>query len=151
MERIVTGGQTGVDRAALDVALELGFSTGGFVPLGRIAEDGRIPELYPDLIETSSPEPGQRTRLNVLNSDATLLISRGGLTGGSLYTRKIASENGKPFLHIDLGWDVEEAVPKARAWLGTCRPAILNVAGPRASEDPNIYDAAYRFLHELFQ
>ncbi len=81
VERIVAGGQTGADRAALDVALEYGLTVGGWVPHGRLAEDGRIPARYPGLVETDSPDGAERTRWNVRDSDATLIVSRGPLVG----------------------------------------------------------------------
>ena len=89
--QIVSGGQTGADRAALDIALELGFESGGWVPLGRQAEDGKIPDRYPNLRETDSPLPAVRTELNVRDSDATLIVSHGTLVGGTALTRAALS------------------------------------------------------------
>jgi predicted Rossmann fold nucleotide-binding protein DprA/Smf involved in DNA uptake len=149
--KIISGGQTGADRAALDFALASGFSTGGFVPRGRLAEDGTIPASYPDLVETASPDPAERTRLNVLNSDATLILTHGNLMGGSLLTAKLAAEHKKPVLTIDLQeHDLDKAVQIINEWLETTGSVTLNVAGPRASEDGDIYDAVTKLLHEVF-
>src|SRR5215216_4014774 len=81
--RIISGGQTGADRAAFDFALEKGIEIGGFVPIGRLAEDGPINAKYPNLVETNSSDPGERTRLNVRSADATFIVSRGPVGGGS--------------------------------------------------------------------
>lgn len=139
IERIVSGGQTGADRAALDFALANGIRIGGWVPRGRLAEDGRIPDRYPDLVETESTDPAVRTGRNVRDSDATLILSHGPLDGGALLTFQEATRAGKPALHLDL----DELTPVAaadrlRSWLAALRPNTLNVAGPRASRDPRI-------------
>ena len=94
VEKIISGGQTGADRAALDVALELKIPCGGWCPKGRRAEDGRIDDRYP-LKETPSTDYRVRTRLNVEESDGTLVITRGPLTGGTALTIKLVRENGK--------------------------------------------------------
>jgi hypothetical protein len=149
--KIISGGQTGADRAALDFALAHGFAIGGFVPKGRLAEDGTIPASYPDLIETASPEPAERTRLNVLNSDATLILSHGDLMGGSLLTEKLAAEHKKPVLSIDLQkHDLDKAAQVVSEWLERTDCGTLNVAGPRASEDGDIYDAVTKLFHAIF-
>lgn len=142
LARIVSGGQTGADRAALDVALALGLEVGGWVPKGRRAEDGRIPERYPNLRETDSEEPAERTLRNVRDSDATLLLSHGPLAGGSLLTLAEAQRTGRPVLHLDLdAVPASSAARRLRTWLEEHRIATLNVAGPRASEDPAIAGA----------
>ena len=102
VEKIISGGQTGVDRAALDVALAMGIDCGGWCPKGRRAEDGSIPSRYP-LAETASPAYSQRTKRNVRDSDATLILARGQPRGGTLLTKRTAVELGKPCLSIDLG------------------------------------------------
>lgn len=145
--RIVSGGQTGADRAALDAALELGLATGGWVPRGRAAEDGPLPARYAGLAETGSDDPAVRTARNVRDADATLIVSHGPLAGGSAATRERAREQGRPWLHLDLATVPEEtAAERLRAWLDALRPRRLNVAGPRASEDPAIYDAVRGLL-----
>lgn len=149
--RLVSGAQTGVDRAALDVALELGIPCGGWVPRGRIDELGRIPERYPDLRETESADFSERTAANVRDSDATLIISRGPLTGGSLYTREVADRLGRPCLHVDLDSPAaEEAAGAVRDWFDSNAVGVLNVAGPRASKDPEIHDLARSLLRHVF-
>src|SRR5258706_15582674 len=102
LTKIVSGGQTGADRAALDVALEQGFEIGGWIPKGRRAEDGPIPQSYRGLLETDSADPSVRTALNVRDSDATLIVSHGQLRGGSLLTLDEARRLGRCVLHVDL-------------------------------------------------
>jgi hypothetical protein len=151
LRKIISGGQTGADRAAWDSAIEAGIATGGFVPLGRQAEDGPIPSQYPGLTETSSLDPRIRTRLNVIDSDATLLFSHGPPAGGSRLTAELAARYDKPLLHIDFAAaPLEDGVKRAADWIESNNARVLNIAGPRASEDPAIYKAAREFLNELF-
>src|SRR5690349_9704209 len=102
LAKIVSGGQTGADRAALDVARAWRIPTGGWVPAGRLAEDGRIADVYEGLLETASADPSERTRFNVRDSDGTLILSHGTLAGGSELTRDVAGELKRPCLHLDL-------------------------------------------------
>lgn len=147
LEEIVSGGQSGADRAAWDVALERGLRVGGWVPKGRLAEDGSIPQRYSGLRETETSDPAVRTALNVRDSDATLLISHGRLSGGSLFALEEAARRRTPRLHLDLALlSQEAAVAKLREWLDAVDPRILNVAGPRASEDPAIAGAVAAIL-----
>lgn len=149
--RIVSGGQTGADRAALDVALELGLESGGWVPLGRQAEDGEIPERYAHMREADSPLPAVRTELNVRDSDATVIVSHGALVGGTALTQSIAHRLGKPLLHLDLDTISEATAARSlREWLIAEHPAVLNVAGARESEDAGIYAATRRVLSVAF-
>lgn len=151
LERIITGGQTGVDRAAWDAALESGIAIGGWVPSEKWAEDGRIPEIYRGLNETRSRDPAARTRSNVRDSDGTLIVSRGDLTGGSAFTRSLCEEMGRPVLHIDLSKTSDHvAVSLIIEWFATNKIRILNVAGPRASEDPAIYSLSKKLLGSVF-
>jgi hypothetical protein len=140
LKKIISGGQTGVDRAALDVAMRLGVAHGGWIPKGRLAEDGSLPPHY-RLQETSTDDYETRTEKNVLDSDGTLIISRGSLTGGTDYTRKMALKHGKQLLHIDLSLvqRPSDAGSLVASWIEMNRIEILNVAGPRASHDPAIY------------
>ena len=139
--RIYSGGQTGVDRAALDVALELGIPIGGHLPRGRVDENGDVlPDNYTGMQETDTDDVSVRTELNVQESDATLIFSHGELFGGSAYTERMARKYGKPCLHIDFEeQDLDRAVLLVRAWLLDTRPGVLNIAGPRASDDPAAY------------
>lgn len=147
LEQIVSGGQTGVDRAALDVALELGIACGGWCPKGRLAEDGPIPERYP-LRETRSARYARRTAWNVRDSDATLIVARRPLSGGTAYTEQVAVEQERPYLVA--APDVAE-VPRIRAWLDANEVAVLNVAGPRESGAPGIHAAASALLLALLR
>ncbi len=139
--RIYSGGQTGVDRAALDVALELGIPIGGYLPRGRKDENGDVlPDKYSNMQEMDTDNVNVRTELNVQNSDATLIFSHAALFGGSSYTERMARQHGKPCLHVDLDQhDTDQAVRLVKAWLSDTQPGVLNVAGPRSSDDPEIY------------
>ena len=132
---IISGGQTGVDRGALDAAIELKVPHGGWCPRGRLAEDGRIPDRY-QLRESALPEYRVRTEQNVLGSDATLILYRGRLSGGTELTRRLAKQYGRPHLVVNLDRAVDEA--DIRDWLEKQRVETLNVAGPRESQSPGI-------------
>jgi hypothetical protein len=150
LARLVSGGQSGVDRAALDVAPELGLPWGTSRHRGRKAEDGRIHDHYP-LTETPSGGYSQRTKWNVRDSDGTLILAWGELTGGTLLTLNTCRSAGKPHLVIDLDEaNRTAAVQAARTWLAAnLLGGILNVAGPRASKHPDVYDRARAFLLAL--
>lgn len=141
LKKIVSGGQTGVDRAALDAALEAGLPCGGWCPAGRRAEDGKIPAEYP-LKETRGEGYEERTEKNVLDSDATLVLTSGEPEGGTLLTVEYARENKRPCLVVDIEKDAGEAPERIAAWLLSRDIEVLNVAGPRASKNPLIYAAA---------
>ncbi len=144
--RIVSGGQTGADRAALDVALDLGLDVGGWCPAGRGAEDGAIPARYP-LRETSLPNVEQRTEWNVRDSDATLVLVRGEPAGGTLRTMELAARMNRPVFVVDV--DHPPSADAVRAWIAAMDVRTLNVAGPRESEAPGIGAAAERFLRHV--
>lgn len=145
MERIVSGGQTGVDRAALDVAMALGMHHGGWCPAGRRAEDGPIPHRY-GLRETPGGDYAQRTLWNVRDSDATLVLVRGAYGGGTGLTVRAAGLFGKPCLIVDLQ---QATLPGVVAdWLREHRVRTLNVAGPRESQRPGIGRLAAAFLRQ---
>ena len=146
-ERIVSGGQTGVDRAALDVALAVGIPCGGWCPQGRKAEDGPIAERYP-LQETPSDDYEQRTEWNVRDADGTLVVTKGPPVGGTALTIEHAQSLGKPCLVLDLNDRPTATV--VRVWALENKVRILNVAGPRESRNPGIYAAATTFFHHLF-
>jgi len=150
-----SGGQTGVDRAALDAAEDRGLPIRGWVPRGRLAEDGQVPARYSQLREAESPEYPVRTRLNVQHTDATLVLRMGPATGGTLETIETARGLGRPMLDIDL----ETTEPAAAAtmvveWLEglfTTRSSLrLNVGGPRASQAPTSYARAKAVLELVF-
>lgn len=147
-EKIVSGGQTGVDRAALDTALEMGIPGGGWAPRGRRAEDGVIPGRYP-LTETETTDTNERTKLNVRDSDATLIIARGPLTGGTGRTCDLAQALGRPCLVVDLAGAPDPGA--AADWLARERPRVLNVAGPRESTAPGIHRQASEFLKAVLE
>lgn len=141
--RIVSGGQTGVDRAALDVARELGLPCGGWCPRGRRAEDGRIPDRYP-LCETPSAAYPQRTEWNVRDSAGTLVLARGRPSGGTALTVRLAARMGRPCLVVDLdGAPDPEAIAD---WLREQRLEVVNVAGPRETDNPGIAARAAAIL-----
>lgn len=152
IQRIVSGGQTGVDRAAHDTALGLGMPCGGWCPKGRIAEDGVIPDRYP-LAETPSSGYEERTEWNVRDSDGTLILTDLPATGGTLFTIEAARDIGKPFLVVDLG-DAERDTSamagwavRVRTWLQAESIGILNVAGPRESKRPGVQTGVVDLLH----
>jgi hypothetical protein len=147
--KIVSGGQSGVDRAALDAALACGLRIGGWCPAGRRAEDGLIPARYP-LVETPSPRYPQRTAWNVRDSDATLVLTLGELDSGSRLTAEVAQRLGKPCIIATLDSyphliELPERLPFGAAEL------VLNVAGPRESRCPGIYARAFGFLARLYR
>ncbi len=143
VHKIISGGQTGVDRAALDVAIELGIACGGWCPKGRASEDGPIPDRYP-LIETPSSDPAQRTEWNVRDADATLIIAQGNLTGGTVLTRRFARSMKKPCLVTNPA--EANSAATVQDWLDDHQVEVLNLAGPRASTDPQIYELARQLL-----
>lgn len=148
MHTIVSGGQTGADRAALDWAIEHGVPHGGWCPADRRAEDGPLDSKY-QLSETESKSYRSRTVRNVRDSDAILIVNLGELEGGSLETLRIAEQRRKPVRVVQLDSPYgDELIADLRAWLLAVR--ILNVAGPRESKRPGIYAATFRLLDRLF-
>ncbi len=144
--RIISGGQTGADRAALDVAIAAGIPHGGWVPKHRTAEDGTLPERY-GLRETESENVEERTLLNVRDADATLIIARAPLGGGTALTKEYADKFGKPSLVLDPSeLSPDNAARELTDWIAVTAINTLNIAGPRASEDPTIYDATRAIL-----
>lgn len=139
IEKIISGGQTGADRAALDAAIEIDIPHGGWVPRGRLAEDGMVPPAY-QVSEVPSDSYAARTEKNVEDSDGTLIFSHGPLTGGSALTQELAEKHKRPSLHIDLNRvPAFKAAAMIAAWVVRHSVKTLNVAGPRASSDPHIY------------
>lgn len=147
LSRVVSGGQTGVDRAALDAAEMAGLCRGGWCPAGRRAEDGPIPDHYP-LTETLSTSYEARTEANVRDSDGTLILYENEISGGTALTLHLARIYGRPVLLINL--EKEAAVEAVVEWLGVEEVGRLNVAGPRESQRPGIYSRSLAFLRTLF-
>jgi predicted Rossmann-fold nucleotide-binding protein len=145
--KIISGGQTGVDRAALDAALETGIECGGFCPKGRRSEDGIIPEKYP-LTETKTDRYPERTELNVKNSDATLVLIDGEADRGTALTISLCKLHHKPSIVIDLSNKNKEQ--NLLHWIKENKINVLNVAGSRESFSPGIEKKAYEFLISQF-
>lgn len=146
IERIVSGGQTGVDRAALDAALERNIPCGGWCPRDRRAEDGPIAERYP-LQETPSADYAERTEWNVRDSDGTLILAAEPLSGGTALTREFAGQWNKPCLVVD-SRNADETATVVQ-WLRGHEIRVLNLAGPRESMPPGVYETALAFLRKL--
>ena len=146
VHKILSGGQTGVDRAALDWALQRGVPCGGWCPRGRRAEDGVIDARYP-LSETPGRDYPQRTEWNVRDADGTLILLAGEPESGTLFTMECARRLGKPLRLVDLQYDLY--VVAFRRWLRRHDIRILNVAGPRESKFPGIGSRAGLALARL--
>lgn len=143
IRKLISGGQTGVDRGALDAAIALGIPHGGWCPRGRVAEDGRIPERY-RLSEHASAEYAARTEQNVRDSDGTLVLTVGAPRQGTALTCVLARRCRKPLLIVDL--DRAPEPEDARAWIGRHAIGVLNVAGPRESSCPGVQQRAAAYV-----
>jgi hypothetical protein len=149
--KIISGGQTGADRAALDFAIKYNISYGGWAPKGRKSEDGSIPEIY-QLQEMPTSDYSKRTEQNILDSDGTLIVSHGILTGGSALTEFFADQHKKPCIHVDLGkLSLKDAAIIINSWIEDNNVKVLNIAGPRAGKDPEIYKATFNLLETIFE
>ena len=148
--KIISGGQTGADRAALDFAIKHNIPHGGWIPKRRLAEDGQLPNHY-QLQEMPTEEYSKRTEKNVLDSDGTVIVSHGHLTGGSALTQFFAEKHEKPCVHIDLSnLTMREASIIINNWIKWHKITTLNIAGPRGSKDPKIYKATLDLLEKAF-
>jgi Circularly permutated YpsA SLOG family len=151
IKKIISGGQTGADRAALDFAIKLNIPHGGWCPCGRLAEDGIIDRSY-DLTETPSADPAQRTEWNVRESDGTVIFSIGPkLSWGSKETEVFAQEYRKPCLHLSREIDGERATAMLARFLNENKIQILNVAGPRQSEEADVAEFVNQTLHTVLE
>jgi hypothetical protein len=151
IKKIISGGQTGADRAALDIAIKFNIPHGGCIPKGRIAKDGPLPDKY-QLQEMPTSSYPKRTEQNVIDSDGTLIFSRGAPTGGTDYTRKMVLKHKKQLLHIDLNHRTSyDAAYLILPWIELQHVKILNVAGPRASKDPAIYNDVFKILDMAYK
>lgn len=146
LKKIVSGGQTGVDRAALDAAIEAGLPHGGWCPLGRLAEDGPIDKKY-KLSETDQADYRFRTECNVVDSSGTLILYARLLGGGTLLTFRLAEKHQRPSFLVDLTRRINLA--EIVGWLKERRIEVLNVAGPRESTQPGIYRRSHALLTKL--
>lgn len=164
--RVISGGQTGVDRAALDAALQMGWAVGGWCPLHRRAEDGRIPLVYP-LRETQARSYAVRTEWNVRDSDGTLVLVLDEISSGTQLTIAAAARLGKPcrieYLRQPQGGAVAGRLPLSAGpflslsqraadvvnWLRQREICVLNIAGPRGSSSPDVYPEARQFVEQL--
>nr|MBF0223233.1 putative molybdenum carrier protein [Desulfobulbaceae bacterium] len=150
LRKIVSGGQAGADQAALDVAIKLNIPHGGWIPKGRLTEDGPLPDKY-NLQEMSCDSYNKRTEQNVIDSDGTLIVSHGKLTGGSELTAKLATKHCKPYLHVDMDkMSLAYSVRLLKTWRTDNGIKVLNVAGSRQSGNPKIYDVTVKLLESAF-
>ncbi len=146
---IISGGQTGVDRAALDFALENKITCGGKCPKGRIAEDGKLSVKYP-LTETYSTDYAVRTRSNIIESDGTLILMTGkDMDKGTKFTVALAKEREKHLNIIDMNDDVELSSIMLKQWLKENKIKTLNIAGNRESRQAGIYKLALNYLQQM--
>ncbi len=147
--KIISGGQSGADLAALDAAISLGIEHGGWLPKGRKTESGPLPSRY-SLKELPTGKYRARTEQNVRDSDGTLICSFGPLTGGSALTEALTIKHHRPCLHIDLElFPGDKAVAAVERWYKDNKIQTLNVAGPRASNNPHIYDAVFTLIQKM--
>jgi len=150
LRKVISGGQTGADRAALDWAINHGIPHGGWCPKGRRAEDGAIDDRY-HLTETPSEEYAQRTEWNVRDSDATVIFSiRKELHGGTLLTHQLAEAYNKPVVHLCQEVELANHARKLRSFVEQFNTAVLNVAGPRSSDEPGIGRFVSSVLDQAF-
>ena len=149
ISKIISGGQTGVDRAVLDIGIEKHIPIEGYCPQGRLAEDRMIDAKYP-LIETSIENYEQRTEWNVRDSDGTLILSIGKISGGTAFTVECLVKIEKPYLVVDLHDDRQHNITLTTEFLEDNSIDVLNIAGSRQSSNVGVYDLAFSFLNDLF-
>lgn len=147
---IWSGGQTGVDRGALDAAMDMDIPVSGWCPKGRLAEDGVIADRYP-LIETGSSAYPVRTQKNVYDTDGTLILTYGRPTKGTKLTITIAAKAKKPVLQVDLIGSRQNGSMAIRRWVTENKIGLLNVAGPRASTEPSDWTIIHNLAYDMIQ
>lgn len=148
IEKIVSGGQTGVDRGALDAAIACNVPHGGWCPKGRVAEDGPIAQCY-QLTELDSRDYASRTERNVIDSDGTLILCRHALAGGTLLTYRLARRWRKPLLRVRLERTI--AYDQIAAWINCHQIRILNIAGPRGSSETGLQQLTQDIVTKLLR
>lgn len=148
--KIISGGQTGADRGALDAAIKLGIPHGGWIAKGRKTEVGPLPDEY-QLTEMKTVSYAARTERNIIDLDGTLILSHGKLKGGSALTRRLAAKHDRLCLHMDLSMTPKfQAALKINQWLTEQDVRVLNVAGPRASQDARIYEDTLQIIESVY-
>ena len=149
--RIISGGQTGSDRAGLEAAIAAGIKYSGTVPLGRRAEDGKVPEKYVGMVESDQWSYLPRTEANVANSDATVVLCHGAPQRGSKRTLTFAAKHRKPYLAVNLNLPMEKCLEKVVKWLKEIPldSGTLNVAGSRESISPGIQKEVTELMIEV--
>ena len=148
IKKIISGGQTGADRAALDFAIKNNIPHGGWIPKGRLTEEGHLSKDY-HLKETKSSNYEERTEKNVVDSDGTMIFYYEELSGGSLLTYRLTLKHKRPVKLINL--DVVQSLDEIQNWITENKIGTLNIAGLRASYCPTIYEDVERFLGKLFK
>jgi len=147
VKKIISGGQTRVDRAGLDFAIENRIPHGGYCPKGRKAEDGKISDNY-NLIETATSNYKERTEKNLIESDGTLIINKGELSGGTLLTANLCKKHKKPLFIVDLSNTTEKTKEEFNSWVKDNNIETLNIVGPRESKS-QLYLQAKDYLGNL--
>jgi hypothetical protein len=149
--KIISGGQTGVDQAGLDAAIDLNMDYGGSIPKGRLTENGPLDAKYDRMTELESADYSERTEQNVKDACATLIFTVGEASGGTALTIEFANQHNKPYLLVDLKEKNDVKITKeVKAWLKDINPNILNIAGPRESKAKGIYDRTFYILKKIF-
>jgi hypothetical protein len=144
LTKIISGGQTGVDRGALEAGLKLGIEIGGYCPKGRLAEDGTISDKYP-MVELTTKTYPPRTKRNIAESDGTLILVRGKMGQGTKLTVKTAMSTGKPLMAVDIT-SQNPNNGELMKWINELGIKVLNVAGSREKSDPGIQKASEEWL-----
>lgn len=150
IKKVISGGQTGADIAGIDAAISCNIPYGGWLAMGRKAENGIVPEKYTQFQVMKTGGYPRRTEQNVIDSDGIVIFTYGKLSGGSSLTKKFAVKNKKPWLHIDLD-ALNNPVTTIKDWVVDWDIKILNVAGKSASKAPTIYNQVNAIITEVLQ